>query len=293
VPVGRAVHGDATGTLSAVPDLADLRALAIRAADAGAAVVRDAFVRAADAAEVERKGYGDYVTLTDRAAERAVLDVLRAGAPEIPVLAEESAPDALAGPPEGRVWAVDPLDGTTNFLRRFPVVGVSVGLLEDGLPVAGAIAAPLLGAAWSAARGLGAHAADGRALRVRADDGRGVASTGFPFRKPHNRPRYLAIFERALEVNEDLRRAGAAALDLAYAAEGVFDGFFELGLSLWDVAAGGIVVIEAGGLVTDWSGDPRGVYRSGDVLAGAPGWHERMLALTRSAAVIPRTAVAP
>ena len=264
-------------------DLADLRDLALRAAQAGAEVVRRGFARAPARGDVERKGFGDYVTTTDRAAEAAVLAVLRAGAPDIPALAEESAPELETGPPPGRVWAVDPLDGTTNFLRRYPVVGVSVGLLEDGLPVAGAVVAPLLDGAWCAARGLGAHSGSGRPLRVSEHQGRGVASTGFPFRKPHNRARYLAVFERALEVNEDLRRAGAAALDLAYAAEGAFEGFFELGLSLWDVAAGAILVTEAGGVVTDWEGDPRAVYRSGDVLAGAPGWHERMLSVMREA----------
>jgi myo-inositol-1(or 4)-monophosphatase len=267
-------------------DLAELRDLAFRAARAGADVVSGAFPAASQGADVTRKGFGDYVTTTDRAAERAVLDVLRSGAPDVPVLAEESAPELEGGLPDGRVWAVDPLDGTTNFLRRFPVIGVSVGLLEDGLPVVGAIVAPLLGAAWTGARGLGAHDASGRQLRVRADDGRGVAATGFPFRKPYNRRRYLAVFDQALELNEDLRRAGAASLDLAYSAEGVFDGFFELGLSLWDVAAGGLLVVEAGGVVTDWQGDRYGVYRSGDVLAGAPEWHERMLELTRAACAI-------
>ncbi|HET9051031.1 MAG TPA: inositol monophosphatase family protein, partial [Candidatus Dormibacteraeota bacterium] len=107
-------------------DLADLRDLALRAVRAGAGVVRAAFAHPPDAAEVGHKGYGDYVTASDVAAERAVLEVLRAGAPGVPLLAEESAPDLRGGLPEGRLWAVDPLDGTTNFVRRYPVVGVSV-----------------------------------------------------------------------------------------------------------------------------------------------------------------------
>ena len=261
--------------------LDDLRELALRAASAGAAVI-SAGVASGRSAAAEVKGHGDYVTATDRAAEAAVVEVLLAGAPDIAVLAEESA-GAPRPAPAGRCWAVDPLDGTTNFVRRFPVVGCSVGLMEDGLPVAGAVVAPLLGASWTAARGLGAFDADGRRLAVRDDGGRGVAATGFPFRRPELRPRYLGVFDRALEVNEDLRRAGAASLDLAYSAQGTFDGFFELRLSLWDVAAGGVLVTEAGGVVTDWDGDPRGPYQTGDILAGAPAWHERMLDITRAA----------
>lgn len=259
--------------------LVELRDVAVAAADAGAQVVR-AWWRRGDVV-VERKGRGDWVTAADRAAEAAICNVLRAATPEIDVLAEEST--TAKAVPEHPVWAVDPLDGTTNFLRGFPVVGVSVGLLVEGRPLVAAVSAPLLGDAWSAAAGLGAHDAAGRRLEVRSGGGRGVVATGFPFRRPENRPRYLAAFTAALKEMEDLRRAGAASLDLAYSAAGVFDGFFELGLSPWDVAAGGLLVLEAGGVVTDWEGDAAAVYRTGNVLAGAPGWHERMLALVRAA----------
>jgi myo-inositol-1(or 4)-monophosphatase len=112
-------------------------------------------------------------------------------------------------------------------------------------------------------------------------EGLGVVATGFPFRRPENLARYLPVFEATLASAEDLRRAGAASLDLAYSAEGAFDGFFELGLSLWDIAAGSLLVLEAGGVVTDWAGDPHGVYATGDILAGSPAWHERMLDLVR------------
>ena len=181
------------------------------------------------------------------------------------------------------MWVVDPIDGTTNFLRGFPVVGVSVGLLEEGMPLAAAVAAPELARVWSAARGEGAHDQAGRRLRVRLPQGAGVVATGFPFRRPGNLARYRPVLDRALDQFEDLRRAGAASLDLAYSAEGVFDGYFELGLSPWDVAAGGLLVLEAGGVVTDWAGDSRAIYVSGDVLAGAPEWHERMLAMVAEA----------
>lgn len=231
----------------------------------------------------ERKGRGDYVTAADRAAEAAALGVLRRRTPTIAVLAEESV--AVGATIDDRpVWAVDPLDGTTNFLRGFPVVGVSIGLLVDGRPVAGAVGAPLLGEVWSAALGRGAHDLQGRRLSVRDDGGRGVAATGFPFRRPENRPRYLAVFEAALAEMEDLRRPGAASLDLAYTAAGAFDGFFELGLATWDVAAGTLLVREAGGVVSDWEGDEEAVLRSGDILAGSPTWHERMLGIVAACA---------
>jgi myo-inositol-1(or 4)-monophosphatase len=266
-------------TLSAMRPLAELRDLAVRAVEAAGEVVtgwRDGRI----ALDTESKGPGDYVTAADHAAEAAALEVLSAGAPEIRVLAEESAATTArdGGAP---LWAVDPIDGTTNFLRGFPVVGVSVGLLVDGMPAVGAIAAPFTGDLWCGARGLGAHDRRGRRLRV-AGDGHGVVATGFPFRRPENRARYLPVFEAALAGVEDIRRAGAASLDLAYTAQGTFDGYFELGLSLWDIAAGSLLVLEAGGVVTDWAGDPREVFAGGDVLAGSPAWHERMLDLVQS-----------
>jgi len=261
-------------------DLDELRDIAVQAVRAAGSVAVD--WRERDRAlNTETKGRGDYVTAADHAAEEAALRVLRAGAAQIPVLAEESAAEARST--EGLAWAVDPIDGTTNFLRGFPVVGVSVGLVEDGLPLVGAVASPFTGELWSGARGRGAHDHRGRRLQVAGGDGRGVVATGFPFRRPGNRERYLAAFLAAFGAVEDLRRPGAASLDLAYAATGAFDGFFELGLSLWDIAAGSLLVLEAGGVVTDWAGDPRAVYRSGDILAGSPAWHERMLGLVSAA----------
>jgi len=250
------------------------------AAGAASRVVR---TRGGDAAiAVEAKAAGDYVSQVDRSAEDAALALLREQTPDIPVLAEES-----GGERAERMWVVDPLDGTTNFLRGFPVVGVSVALVEEGRPVAGAVSAPELGQIWSAAEGRGAADADGRPLRVGDRvPGRCVVATGFPFRRKNERTlaHYLRAFTASLWAFEDLRRAGAASLDLAYAASGTFDGFFELNLSLWDIAAGALLVREAGGVVTDWAGDERAVFESGDILAGSPRWHEAMLAITAAPA---------
>ena len=258
-------------------DREHLRLAAVDAAEAAATVVR----RRADDAQAlapEEKAAGDYVTAVDREAERAALAVLHERAPDIGVLAEES-----GGERGERVWVVDPVDGTTNLVRGFPVVGVSVALLEAGRPVVGAVVAPHLGASWSAVEGGGATDGSGRRLHVGARDRAGcVVATGFPFRNKEERvlARYISVFMGALLSFEDLRRAGAASLDLAYSATGTFDGFFELNLAIWDIAAGALIVREAGGVVTDWRGDPDAVFDSGDILAGSPAWHEAMLGIT-------------
>jgi myo-inositol-1(or 4)-monophosphatase len=252
-------------------DLGGYRDLAVRAALQGGRVILEARGRVG---EVRAKGAGDYVTEADRASERAIGEVLRGAAPRIPVVGEELGGDET----RDRFWLVDPLDGTTNFVHGFPVVGVSVALIEDGRPVAGAVHAPFLGETWSAARGLGAAEANGASLQVSdRPPEKAVVGTGFPFRSKHRLDEYLAVFVPALRRFEDLRRPGAVCLDLAWVASGVFDGFFELGLGDYDVAAGGLLVEEAGGLVTDWTGGPG--YLSGDILAGPPQVHDELTRL--------------
>jgi len=157
-------------------------------------------------------------------------------------------------------------------------VGVSVALVREGSPVAGAVCAPFLGETWVAGRGEGAWLSGDQAgaglTRLRVSERsvkQAVVATGFPFRRKDLLPRYLHTFEAALSRFEDLRRPGAAALDLAWVAAGVFDGFFELGLAPWDVAAGGLLVEEAAGVVTDWEGGAR--WLAGDILAGGPAVH--------------------
>ena len=222
----------------------------------------------------ELKGRGDYVTATDRESEAAILEVLARETPGIAVLAEE-----VGGTRSGTMWAVDPLDGTTNFTRGFPVVGVSVALLEKGRPVVGVVLAPYLDLEFSMSHGNGAFLNGERLPRHRTvDPSSAVVATGFPFRNKQLLPRYVSMFGRSLGRFEDLRRAGAAALDLAWTAASTFDGFFELGLNTWDVAAGAGLVLEAGGVVTDWSGGDAWV-ETGNILAGSPAVHEALLEL--------------
>lgn len=255
----------------------DLDALlrgALAAAARGAEVVRTAFGAARN---VREKAPGDLVSDADTASEHAIRDALAESSPGVAFFGEEG------GGERGDVgWFVDPLDGTTNFVHGFPVVGVSIALVAAGEPVVAVVDAPLLGDTYWARRGGGAFR-NGGPIRV---SGRAAASaicaTGFPFRAKRERlDAYLPVFERALRQFEDLRRAGAASLDLAWTAAGVFDGYFEPALATWDVAAGGLLVREAGGVVTDWDGDPRAWLVSGDIVAGPPAVHARILELAR------------
>jgi len=254
-------------------------AVAARAAERGAEVIRAAGLEGV--ASVRAKGVaGDWVTEVDLAAERAIVDLLATEGGGVAVHGEERGGPAIED--GGDVWVVDPLDGTTNFAHGFWAVGVSVALVLEGTPVAGAVCAPFLGEMWVAGRGEGAWSLSGGGdcarLKVSTcEPAKAVVATGFPFRRKELLPRYLSSFETALSRFEDLRRPGAAALDLAWVAAGVFNGFFELALSPWDVAAGGLLVEEAGGVVTDWDGGAR--WLAGDILAGPPAVHEELLRL--------------
>jgi myo-inositol-1(or 4)-monophosphatase len=252
----------------------DLLPVALRAARAGARVLIDGGLpRPGSTFDV--KGAGDYVTASDRRSEAAILEVLAREAPGIAVLAEES-----GGTRASTMWAVDPLDGTTNFTRGFPVVAVSVGLVDRGVPVAGVVIAPFLGLEFAASQGKGATLNGERLPQLRkVNPAQAIVATGFPFRKKELMARYRPVMEGALQRFEDLRRAGAAALDLAWAAAGTFDGYFELNLNTWDVAAGAALVLEVGGKVSDWSGGGTWV-EAGNIFAAAAEVHEVLLELS-------------
>lgn len=245
-------------------DLASLRDVAQRAARAGGTVVSDNF-RAAK--HVRAKAPGDWVSEVDVNSEAAVREVLTLET-GLPVFGEEE-----GGERADVGWLVDPLDGTANFLHGFDAVGVSVALVRDGEPVVGVVHAPLLDRTFHAVKGGGAFR-DDTPIRVSPRDvEHAICATGFPFRRHDVMPRYLAMFGAVMRDFEDLRRVGAASLDLCWVAEGVFDGFFELRLGPWDVAAGALIVREAGGTVTDWRGDDRSWLTSGDILAAGPRVH--------------------
>lgn len=251
----------------------------MEAARAGAAVLREAGLRLRAGAS---KGPGDWVTEFDRASEDAILATLARRAPGIPVLAEEA-----GGRWQPTMWAVDPLDGTTNFTRGLPVVGVSVGLLRDGVPELGCVIAPWLDLEICGGRGVGARLNGERLPELERAGERAIEAsilaTGAPFRHKERLARYAPVALEAQRRFEDLRRMGAAALDLSWCATGRLDGYFELGLGAWDIAAGAAVLLGVGGRITDWQGGDDWV-RSGNILAGRPRVVETLLELAGQAA---------
>jgi myo-inositol-1(or 4)-monophosphatase len=252
-------------------DLDRLLAVARDAARIGGAIVSEEF---AAPREVREKAPGDWVSAADLRSEAAVREALVAATPDIPVLGEEGGGERAA-----LGWLVDPLDGTANFLHGLEAVGVSIGLVENEVPIVGVVAAPLLGRTYWARQGGGAFR-DGAPIHVSGRaPAQAICATGFPFRRKHLIEGYLAVFSAAMYSLEDLRRVGGASLDLSWTAQGVFDGYFELALGPWDVAAGGLVVREAGGVVTDWAGDPKEWLVSGNVVAASPAVHEFLLDL--------------
>lgn len=244
----------------------------------------------------ERKGIRDFVTEVDRGTERLIAEFLLAAEPGSSIWGEElspepsSAPTAsrFAGAPEtagpsaraaggGLLWVVDPLDGTTNYLHGYPQYAVSIAALLEGQLAAGVVLDVARNLLYSAAAGGGAWCGASRlAVSSIADPRQALIGTGFPFRTPHLVPRYLRQFCAVHDAASGIRRAGSAALDLADVAQGRFEGFWELDLAAWDVAAGVLLVREAGGVVTDLEGSPEVVCRGAKV-AGNPAIHRWLL----------------
>jgi myo-inositol-1(or 4)-monophosphatase len=221
------------------------------------------------------KSENDFVTIADRESEEAILGCLERRFPEHRILSEEA---GYRGGTSGEFeWIVDPLDGTTNFLQRLPTYAVSIACRRGEQMLAAAILAPERGDLFTALRGRGAFW-NGRRLEVSHRDGLKGAflATGYPFRAKAALDVYLDIFRDVFLEARAIRRCGAAALDLAYTAAGVFDGFFEFRLSAWDVAAGSLVIEEAGGVVSDLDGG-RDFLLSGNLLDGTRGVHADLL----------------
>jgi myo-inositol-1(or 4)-monophosphatase len=217
--------------------------------------------------KVEKKGHNDFVSEADRAAERAVIDCIQKHYPDHAFLAEES---GVSGDSD-HVWIIDPLDGTTNYLHGFPVFAVSIGLEIKGKLEHGVVYDPLRQELFTASRGEGAHL-DGRRIRVSGRDQlqHALIGTGFPFRdaKTDLAP-YLAMLGKVITHTAGVRRPGAAALDLCYVAAGRLDAFWETGLAPWDLAAGGLIIRESGGIFSGLDGREN-YLDSGHVLTGTP-----------------------
>ncbi len=217
--------------------------------------------------KVEQKGHNDYVSDADRAAERAVIETIHKHYPDHAILAEESGTDGESD----TVWIIDPLDGTTNYLHGFPVWAVSIGVQVKGRVEHGVVYDPLRQELFTASRGQGAQL-DGRKIRVSGQKNLELAllGTGFPFRQADLEiSAYLEMLAKSIHNTSGVRRAGAAALDLSYVAAGRLDAFFETGLAPWDLAAGGLIIREAGGIISGLDGSEN-YMETGHVLCGTP-----------------------
>jgi myo-inositol-1(or 4)-monophosphatase len=253
----------------------DLVDVARRAAQAGADHLRRA-VRPAHSQWTE-KARRDFVTDIDRTVEALVVETLRAALPGSAVVGEELSPGAAR---DGEVvWIVDPLDGTTNFLHGYPQYAVSIGCLVRGELCAGVVHDVARDRVYHAATGQGAWAGGTRlAVSPLEDPARALVGTGFPFRTMDEVEPYLRQLGAVLRATSGARRAGSASLDLADVAAGRLDAFWELSLSPWDVAAGVVLIREAGGVVTTLAGDPD-VLRGGGIVAGNPTLHRWLMEL--------------
>jgi len=217
--------------------------------------------------KVEKKGFNDFVSDADRAAEDAVIRTVQRHYPDHAFLAEESG----ASGESDHVWIIDPLDGTTNYLHGFPVFAVSIGLQINGRMEHGVVYDPLRQELFTASKGEGAQL-DGRKIRVSGQTqlDRALIGTGFPFRQAdQDMTPYLDMLEKVLRNTAGVRRPGAAALDLCYVAAGRLDAFWETGLKPWDVAAGSLIIREAGGIVSGIDGSEN-YLENGRVLCGTP-----------------------
>ena len=228
---------------------------------------------------IKSKNFNDFVSEVDVAAERAIIDTLKDAYPTHGFLGEESGSTSHQS---DFILIIDPLDGTTNFLHSFPQYCVSIALQHKGEITQAVIYEPNRNDLYTATKGRGAFLNDKR-IRVSKCDKlqEALIGTGFPFRDFKYLDDYLNMFKSMIQKTSGIRRAGSAALDLAYVASGALDGFWEIGLSPWDIAAGGLLVQEAGGIVTDLSGQS-GWLESGNILVASPKIHDDMQAIIAS-----------
>ena len=230
-----------------------------------------------DLLTVKTKGPKDFVSEIDHAAEAAIVETLLPAYPDHAILAEEGT-NKGANPDADYVWIIDPLDGTTNFLHGFPQYCVSIALAHRDVVQQGVIYDPVRNDLFTATRGRGAFLNDRRMRVSRRTHLRDcLVGTGFPFRDGSYLDTYLQMMKTMITQTAGLRRPGAAALDLAYVAAGFYDGFWEVGLNPWDVAAGSLLVLEAGGLIGDLAGNDNFLH-GGQVIAANPKVFAQMVA---------------
>ena len=231
--------------------------------------------------DADLKSRNDWVSRADRESEKAIIRSLSERFPDDAFLGEEGGDVAArnSGSRAERTWIIDPLDGTSNYLQHFPFWSISIALREKNEVIAAVILEPLRDILFTAEKGAGAFR-NGDRIQISSYaelDGSFLA-TGFPFRAQKYVATYCSIFQDVMGFAKGVRRAGSAALDLAYTAAGVFDGFFEMHLAPWDVAAGALLIREAGGVVTDFSGGDE-FWTRGNIIGASPAIHARLLEL--------------
>ena len=249
--------------------------VAIKAARAAGAIINRASMDL-DILKINTKSPNDFVTEVDQMAEEAIIETLLQAYPDHGILAEESG-RAHGAKHSEFVWVIDPLDGTTNFIHGLPVYCVSIALTHRGVVQQAVVYDPTRNDLFYATKGRGAFLNDRRlrvSKRTRMSDA--LIGTGFPFRKGDNPKRYIRMFEEVMSQCAGLRRPGAAALDLCYVAAGYYDAFFETGLSPWDVAAGSLIITEAGGLIGNFTGESDFLHQR-EVVAGNPKIYGQMV----------------
>jgi myo-inositol-1(or 4)-monophosphatase len=251
--------------------------IAVKAARRAGSIINQASQNL-DLLTVSKKSHSDYVSEVDGAAEAAIIKVLHSAYPDHAILAEESGRQGDHEKSEF-LWIIDPLDGTTNFLHGFPKYSVSIALKHKGVLTHAVVYDPNMNELFTASRGTGAFLNDRRirvSKRNKLDDC--LIGTGIPFRDLTHLDAYLAMFKDIVPRTAGIRRPGSAALDLAYVAAGRYDGFWEIGLAPWDMAAGCLLITEAGGLVGDLEGN--GTFlESGQIIAGSPKVFSQLLQL--------------
>jgi myo-inositol-1(or 4)-monophosphatase len=259
------------------PNLHPMINVAVKAARAAGSIINRAALDI-ESVRVSQKKANDFVTEVDQAAEQAIIETLLAAYPGHGIWAEESGKEHGAQDSDF-VWIIDPLDGTTNFIHGLPVYCVSIALAVKGKVEQAVVYDPTRNDLFTATKGRGAFLND-RRLRVskRTELKQSLISTGFPYRQGDDFNRYLGMMGDVMQRTAGLRRPGAAALDLAYVAAGYTDGFFELGLQPWDVAAGSLLVTEAGGLVGNFTGESDFLEQN-ECLAGNPRVYGQLVGL--------------
>ncbi len=224
--------------------------------------------------EIAFKSKNDYVTKADKEAEEKIIEVIKAHFPDHSIVAEESGTSGSSD----YVWFIDPLDGTKNFIHGLPMFSVSIGVSFKDEMIAGVVAVPTLNEVFSAEKGSGAFC-NGEKIKVSERPfNEGLIATGFPFRGKEMLDEYLVCFKEVFFSVSGVRRCGSAAIDLAYTAKGIFDGFWELSLKPWDIAAGVLLIEEAGGFVSDFKGG-REFLKTGNIIGASQNTYKHLFSI--------------